>query len=54
MSALLENSLSLKIPINLYLGVKWHIFHILTYEDIDDVISLPPSFTVVIANNQFV
>ena len=39
-----------KIHKKLHLGLVWRIFHILTSEDIDDIIS--PFFTVVCANNQ--
>ena len=36
-----------KVHMKLHLGLEWHIFHILTSEDIDDIIS--HSYTVVCA-----
>ena len=41
---------TLKIHTKLHPGTEWRIFHILTSEDIDDVISR--SFTVVCPNSQ--
>jgi len=34
-----ESRLLVKVHTKLHLGLEWHIFHILTSEDIDDVIS---------------
>ena len=39
-----------KIHMKLHPGPEWRIFHILTSEDIDDVISR--AFTVICANSQ--
>ena len=44
-SVLVENRPLVKIIMKLRPGPEWHIFHILTSEDIDDVISC--SYTVV-------
>ena len=49
-SNLLENYTTYKIHTKLHPGPKWCILHILTSEDIDDVIS--HFFTVVCANSQ--
>ena len=49
-SVLLENTPLVKIHAKLHPGPEWRIFHILTSEDIDDVISR--FFTVVYANSR--
>ena len=49
-SVLLENTPLAKIHAKLHPGPEWRIFHILTCEDIDDVISR--FFTVVYPNSR--
>lgn len=48
-SVLLENIPLVKSIMKLHPGLEWHIFHILTSEDIDDLNNFPPFCTVVCA-----